>query len=339
MEKGMMRVLVPLDGSALAEKALPVALQLVNEVHGELLLLRSTSLNWLLQDSQDHELEVINTAEDYLEQVRKTITDQAKCPLCLIPAHVKTLVAYKEPLRDLAEIAAFEHVDMIVMTTHGRSGIARMVLGSSASNVVQHSSLPVVLIHPANLPVKQNLEQIVIESVDTETQRILVTLDGTPEAEKALPAAMRLAKELDASLYLLRVVPPYIPFDYAGLGVAYVYDGASAQAETESLRAAAEDYLQQIQQRLREKQVESIPVVRVGDPAIEITAYAQALQARMVVMATHARHETGRLILGSVADEVMRNSNLPVMMLNIHHYKDTWHEQAIEAESVPNQAN
>lgn len=309
------KLMVTLDGSPLAEKALPYAVRLANRFNATLLLLRATEVPALLNDTPEHELEVIKEAENYLQEVRATITDSAVEPH-LDPEHVQTLVAYGDSVRELSELAPFEKADLIVMTTHGRTGLSRLLMGSVATQVVQHSNLPVVLIRPEKVkdePLTETMAEPVDLHLDENNTRVVVTLDGTPEAEAVIEPATQLALSMGASVYLISVALPYVPMEYGDLSASYAFD---PEQETQARREEAYAYLDKIQDQITAKGLNCVKVVRVGNPAEEITDYAQKVQASLLVMATHARRRVGQVLLGSVAEDVMRESHLPVMMVH-----------------------
>ncbi len=283
------------------------------------MLLRSTKPGGLHQHTAESELEVINTAEAYLGQVREAITDPTAAN-AIEPAKVQDLVIYKEQMHELPEIAAFEKADLIVMTTHGRTGLSRVVLGSTASIILQHSRLPVVLIRPETLdealPLPKPLTDLANLELPASEERIVVTLDGSATAELALPPSLELARRLNATICLLQVIPPYTPLYYADIGVFYAYEEEFTEQKATERRESAYQYLSTVQDGLVAQGLKCVKEVQEGHPGPVITGYAQALQASMLVMATHARNNAGRALLGSVADEVMRLSKLPVLMVN-----------------------
>jgi nucleotide-binding universal stress UspA family protein len=310
------KIMVPLDGSPLAEHALPYAVTLAKRLDAELLLLRVTEVAPLLDDTPDKELEVIKGAEDYLELVRNAIIDPAS-ESALDPEKVRTLVAYGDSKRELTELAPFEKTDLIVMTTHGRTGLTKLVAGSVATKIVRNVDIPVVLIRPEKIDKTEPLEETLHEATSLEVpennMRVVVTLDGTPEAEVAVDKAVELASNLGASLYLLRVVSPYTPMEYSDVSTGYVLDNTE---ETQYRREEAYKYLDKVQERITAMGFNSVKVVRIGNAADEITDYVSKVQASMVVMATHARGRLGSVLMGSVAEEIVRRSHLPVMVIH-----------------------
>ncbi|HEX2914115.1 MAG TPA: universal stress protein [Chloroflexia bacterium] len=314
------KLAVPLDGSPLAEKALPYAIKMANNLNAELLLLKVSEVHGIRTDTIEQELIVIKSSEAYLELVRNTIINP-DLKLHMAPEKVKTLALYGDPRRDIADMLPFEGVDMVVMTTHGRTGISRLVMGSVATSVLQHLKLPVMLIKPANLNHKESLEGLLnnseYELPDPSRLRVVLTLDGSVEAETALKPSLDLVRKLRASLYLLRVVVPMAPLDYNELYAEYGYDyGTEIAKENKERHEEPYKYLEKIQNDISSSGVSCVKVIRTGNAVDEIINFANMVQASMLVMATHARGPLGQVLLGSTANEVVRRSNLPVVLVH-----------------------
>ena len=319
------KLLVPLDGSPLAEKALPYAVLLAKRLNAHLLLVQTLRLGPRVNGTSEAEKSEIKNAEAYLERVREILTDRVLATR-LAPEQVQTLVVYDEPMGELPLIAEMEKADLIVMTTHGHTGIGRLILGSHAAEVVQHSRLPVILIRPFELNLHSLtalLSDQVTFSPDLANRPIIVTLDGTAQAELAIVPALEIAQGLGSKICLLRVVAPVIPTNPAYLVSAYgSYYGSEIAQESRHRHHEPYQYLDELQLRLGEKGVDCLKMVCEGDAAKEIVAYARKLQAGMLVMATHARGKTGEVFVGSVAEQVMRHSSLPVMLINMRLYSN-----------------
>lgn len=315
------RIAVPLDGSALAEKILPFAIRFASLLKAELLLLHTSyiphNLAESLEDKQQSEL----ILEPYLEKIKAKITDPGE-PLHLNPEQVLTHLEFNRSPYEIAEAAQEQGADLIVMMTHGRGGFLRLVMGGIAANTLHHSRLPVILLRPREdkHPLQAPLERESV-SLGRWSEPLLVTLDGSPEAEVALPPALALAGQLEATLHLLRVVWPVVPVQTGSMGVGFgnVSSMTDTAQEIDWLEKEAVQYLEQIKDRLHAQapQVKIKTTVQVGAPADCIISEAYKLEALLVLMATHARHELGQIILGSVADAVVRRGNLPVMLIRI----------------------
>jgi nucleotide-binding universal stress UspA family protein len=296
------KIAVPLDGSVLAEKALPYAVKLANVCNAQLMLLRVAELPKLVTDTIDHELAVIKEAEAYLGEVTKTITNR-ELPVHIDPEYVQPLVSYGDKT--------------VEITTHGRTGFSRLLMGSVAAKIVERSGLPVLLIKPEKVAKDQTPQEVISEPLPfqpgTAGSSIVVTLDGTPQAEAILLPAVEMARKIHATVHLLRVIVPPIPVEYAELGMGYRFD---PDQETLKLVKEAELYLDKIIGEYAKFGVTIIKEVRIGNPPTEILHYADAIKPTMLAMATHARSAIGQIVMGSIAEEVLNKSHLPVLLVH-----------------------
>ena len=146
------KILIPLDGSKLAEQALTKALE-VAQGHGEptLVLLRAAeAFAWPGTDATEEQVRVVSESQDYLTAVTAYLTRQGF-------RKVKTAVWYGSPAAAIVEAARVENADLIVMTTHGRSGLGRLILGSVAEAVVRGTSTPILLLRADGAPIQSPL--------------------------------------------------------------------------------------------------------------------------------------------------------------------------------------
>lgn len=309
------KLVVPLDGSALAEQALPYAVRLVALLKAQLLLVRLAEFKALPGVEFEQEDEFISQIETYLKKVKQRLTTPTLQPY-LPSTRVEVLAAYGRPTPELAHLAVKVGADLMVMATQARSGLPRLVLGSVASEVIKHTTIPVILVHPAQneefapAPLSEPV------SFGRRIGPVVVALDGSPQAEAALEPAIALACQIGTSLHLLEVVVPKVPIQFGPeFGPGYVYESYETEKELAVQGEAADHYLEKMQKFVRGQGLICIRNVQQGDPASTIIDYARQVQAWLVVMATHARGRLGQVLLGSVAEEVMRQSHLPVMMV------------------------
>jgi nucleotide-binding universal stress UspA family protein len=142
------KVLVPLDGSALAEQALTKALGLAEGREPTLLLLRAAEATaWPGTDPTDGQIRVVHEAEEYLESLKSSLAAKGI-------RRVETSVWYGPPASAIVEAARFAKADLIVMTTHGRSGLGRLILGSVAEAVLRGTTTPILLLRAEGAPVE-----------------------------------------------------------------------------------------------------------------------------------------------------------------------------------------
>ena len=133
-------------------------------------------------------------------------------------------------------------------------------------------------------------------------RKILVPLDGSALAEAILPRVTELAKDLGAELLLLRVA------------IAHVFPGVDPTQEEVRVVREAEEYVEALADKLAGKGARTRTAVRYGKAAAEIIAHIAANEVDLVAMSTHGRSGLSRLVMGSVAEEVVRNAGVPVLL-------------------------
>ena len=140
-------ILVPLDGSILAESALAPAVDLAREHGATLVLLRAAEAHTRpMADPIEAQVQTVRGAEDYLAGLRGRVTQAGI-------AGVETSVWYGPPAEAIVEAARFRGADLIVMSSHGRTGLGRLVLGSVAETVLRATRVPILLIRPGDAPI------------------------------------------------------------------------------------------------------------------------------------------------------------------------------------------
>jgi nucleotide-binding universal stress UspA family protein len=289
-------ILVPLDGSALADRALPVALALAAKCDGRTVLVRAALAHTLPGvDPTEAQVRAIAEAEDHLAVAAGRLTAQGHA--------VETAVPYGEPADAIIEEIQIRRPDLVVMASHGRSGLGRWVYGSVADAVLRRAEVPVVLVPAAGeQPWPTN-----------RAPRILVPLDGSDLAAEALGPASELARQFAAELVLLSVIQPPT-YAYAE-GFDYVV------FEPEEERAAVAGDLEAIAERLRGDGLTVSIRTAVGFAPATIAEIGREERIDLIVMATHGRGGLARLVLGSVATGTLQRAGLPVLLVrpaNVH---------------------
>ncbi|HXG44679.1 MAG TPA: universal stress protein [Gemmatimonadales bacterium] len=294
-------VLVPLDGSAFAEQALPLATEIARRTGAMLQLALvhhpvpalATALEVPQIESQlDQEgrMNESNYLSGVVERVRSTANVAVTSALLDGPV--------AEALEEQVSEAG---ADLVVMTTHGRGALSRFWLGSVADHLMRHVHVPVLLIRPSGeaQPVSQ-------------LGKILVTLDGSEFSERAIESAVALGEPFDAEYVLLMVLePPYPVVDPNGLMVVPL----DPEAERK-LRESAQRYLEGHAARLRQRGLEVGTQVADGLPvARTILAEADRIKADLIAIASHGVGGLERVVVGSVADKVVRGATHPVLVV------------------------
>jgi nucleotide-binding universal stress UspA family protein len=294
-------ILVLLDGSSVAEQALPVAAELARRT-GAALRLVHVHTPIAADPIHVEGLPVIDEhmrslgrqhEQAYLEQVRGRLRSGVAASAALLDGPVATAVA---------AFASANTATHIVMTTHGRGGLARAWLGSVADALVRVSQVPVLLVRPES------------GSVPGAFRRILVPLDGSAVAGTILEHAGALARlDTDSEVILLAVVQPidsamWIPD--MGFATSVVGDDVTAELERH-----ARAYLNGVSRRLEASGVRVRTRVQVATAvSLAILDVARDEQADIIALTTHGRSGIRRLALGSVADKVVRGSHVPILL-------------------------
>jgi nucleotide-binding universal stress UspA family protein len=295
-------ILVPLDGSGFAEQALPLALDLARregasldlvQVH-ELYALNDPHAGWLPYDAATDAL--------FREQERAYLADLGGRLAGLAAVGVTTAVLDGFPADGILERAQATRPGLVVMTTHGRGPVSRAFLGSVTDEVVRRAPVPVLLVRPR--------EETVDLSREPPLRRVLVPLDRSAEGKRILGPARELCRLTGASATLLHVVESARAPLPRGAAAPPVPDGRPA---VEGQERAAAAYLEKVAGWLRDR----VPAVRtrvvLGRSAAAVIL-EEAGAYDLVALATHGRRGVRRLLLGSVADKVIRGSATPVLL-------------------------
>lgn len=313
-------MLVPLDGSLRAEEALPLAAHIARRTGGTLSLVRvvppeegaypSSSRAGVLGD-EIHEI-LTQEAREYLENVSH-LDLLADIPL-------RTQVLAEPPAQSILNYAHTEHADLIVLCSHGYTGLKRWALGSVAQKIARHSSIPVVI-----LPEK-SLSSPLYHPDAARPLHALVALDGSPFAEATLlPTAQLLTlmspePEQEGELHLLRVIkPPSNAEEHRSLK----YD---LDLQKYSYREA-ENYLQATRDRITQEFAAAMKlqitysVEEESDIAATLINAAKtgcgttADRADLIALATHGRGGIKRWMVGSITERVLEEVRLPLLMV------------------------
>jgi len=296
-------IMVPLDGSPLAERALPLATELARQKGAKLRLVLVHEPPPAPRDALAANMFVaidrVNQRGErgYLRSIQRRLREDG----IRLSAAV-TLTGTPGPA--LAEFARETGTDLVVMATHGRSGIGRAWLGSVADYLVRHLDLPILLVRAPEPPTTSVPERA--------ARQILVPLDGSALSEQALEPACRLAQAWRAELTPVNIVFPVMPVTDGNLPLPSTYDGNA----TEQCRQDAQQYLDGVGERVREWGVRAEGIAMVGwSAAGALLDLARPEAVRAIVLATHGRGGLRRWALGSVADKLIRAAEVPVLVV------------------------
>lgn len=306
-------ILVPLDGSRFGEHALPLALTLARKSKAQIHLVHAHQR----LDSPYAEMMVFdNTLDDQVRSHELTYLDSvAKRIRPHTPSEVTLAIEEGHTVSVISQQAAAFRADLIVATTHARGPLARFWLGSVTDELIRSSEVPLFLTHPTNEA--PNLAR------DIPLARWLVPLDGTPRSEHILPSVYQITDLFDPRFTFLRVLRPVTPMMIPAAvgGFAPLAEDVMLRVETlqQDVEKDAADYLDRIASPLRAKG-------RIVNTAVAVDEYpGEAILNRLkhdvdaISLGTHGRHGLTRMLLGSIAENVIRGSNIPVL---VHRHKE-----------------
>lgn len=304
------KIIVPLDGSKIAEQVLPYARLLAGAQKVPMELLRvfdPVPEGWTGPSGGQYVDRLAtafrNQATEYLGQIAASLRGD--------DVEISVAAHEGDPASLIVREAERQPETLVAMTTHGRSGMGRWVLGSVTDKVL-HSATNFMLI------VRAKSE----ESVSTEVKlgTIIIPLDGSPLAEESLPVVAALAQPLGAGVSLVRVTPTIkqilatAAFQEMGVPID------PRMPSPDDLAKVADDdartYLDKIKASLNQQGVSAVETkVLHGNPAGAIVDLVQATPDNLVAMTTHGRSGAGRWLLGSVTDRVVRDTGNPVLVV------------------------
>ena len=305
------RILVPLDGSARAERAIPVAARIARAFESSIILMRVatapidtgkfSSASGYVEETVDADL---TDATSYLEGIAGS--DE----LAGIKTELKTFIGAVAPT--ILSASQSFHASLIVMCSHGYTGFKRWALGSVADKVTRHSPIPVFVLREGG-PLSATAEH--------QPLRALVAVDGSPLSEAVLEPAAYLAAALaeatsqQGALHLLRVV------DLPTGGGKFKSDAHIDTGLKEQVRHEDEEYLSSLVHRLGEGNLEllhlAITTSVEADPDVAeaIVKKSEREKFDFIAIATHGRGGVQKWALGSVAGRVLHATKLPLLIM------------------------
>ena len=299
------RILVPLDGSPLAETALAPATTLAQRFSAEMLLVRTILVHTFPgADPGPAQLTALREAEAYLEQVSRRVKATGVA--------VETALPYDTPATGITDQAEFRHVDLIVMSTHGRKWVDALLHPSVTMQVLERTSAPILAWkHAETADENEDIPELPYFMIDA-TAPIVVPLDGSLLSESALSMAEGLSQRFGNPILLVSVAePPRIPIG------PYDYPAMMASVD-EATIAETRAYLKRKRQEIAGRGLRVETESAIGSPAASIEDCIQKNNAGLVVIASHGRGGLGRWLLGSVAQQVLRDTETPVLLVRFH---------------------
>lgn len=280
------KILVPLDGSRLSERAIKPALELAERMGTAVTFLRvAEMMPVMVPDGVSH---TTSYPEALLKEADAYLTN-------LVGKHghpdftIETNVAYGSPAGAIIDLATEGVFDLIMMSSHGRSGLGRWVLGSITERVLRQAPCPVWVVRDEALPTN-----------------VLIALDGSELAEEALAPGIEIAQQMKAAVVLVRIENPNDDFNPRDLGeLSRIDPGLAELVAIDSFRKE-HDYLVDVADRYRDSGLKIKIDIDRGKAARRILDVAARNECDLIVMSTHGRTGLSRWVYGSVMEKVLR---------------------------------
>lgn len=292
------RILCPTDFSPCAAHATPHAVNLARLYGAELHMLHVLVLHEVEPDTAAYQLPGLEGIYGGIEDQAESHLQEASGPAS--DAGIETVTEHRRgiaPANEILEYAEGEAIDLIVMGTHGRRGLRRLLLGSVAEEVVRLAPCPVLTV-----PEKDSFGP---EPGVAET--LVVPIDFSEHARLALDYATHLAQLYGARIHLLHIVEDVVYPDFYPPAIA------ARGAPTQDLQRESLDRLLRAAGDLEDAGLGVESHVRTGRPATEIGDFAAEAQAQLIVIASHGLTGLRHMLLGSVTEQVVRRSPCPVL--------------------------
>lgn len=296
-------ILVPLDGSPLAQGVLPYALALASATDTPITLLcvvpsMQVRPDYYISYNAATEAAQLAAAGDALDTLAQSLRSHGP--------RIATAVAVGDAADQILRYAEENGVDAIVMASHGRGGAFHWVFGSVARKVITAASVPTLVVRTKDVPEHPETPAAI--------RSILVPLDGSERAEAVIPLVTDLARSCGASVTLARIVPfpggIYFGSPYVPMVAPDTFD-----EEMEEARTAARVYLVSVAERLGRAGIAVETVERSGEPASHLLSLMDEEQYDLVIAATHGRTGITRWVMGSVAERLVEASHTPVLLI------------------------
>jgi nucleotide-binding universal stress UspA family protein len=318
-------IMVPTDGSGFDREAIRVALRMAERSGAKIRLVRVLATGSFFGMAAATEGTAV--AAEIVRSERDTALGElyALAAECRVTSTADlTVDLHTGPVADVLEGYARRHdVDLIVISTHGRSGLSRLTLGSVTDSLIRHTTIPVLVVKPPTSYLNPQINEAF--------RHIVVPLDGSTLAEQILPRVMALATIEDAEITLLNVL---IPRSHSEKDIV---DPSLPWWDKDI--SVARQYLFGIAARLRRNGIPVTTDIVIGENVPNaIGDFASRERADLIAIATHGRGGLARLIHGSVADAVMHSARMSMLVLKPDNVAETETSRSVDevrADLIP----
>ena len=288
------KILVPLDGSKLAELALPYAEELARALNSEIDLIEVCEK----KDCPERHIHQL-----YVKKMAKLLRNRLNA---VGPAAtVKPIVRDGKSAAEIIDYTEKSRISLIIMATHGRSGIMLWAMGSVANKILHHIHIPILLIRVKAGTIKGGKGEMF--------SKIMVPLDGSDSGETVLPHVMELATGVRSEVTLFQVIAPGVHVHTIG-GLDYI---RFPEQQIASKKASAKQYLEEVSKKFKGMKTTVRSELKFGDPAAEIIKFAGETDIHLVAMSAHGHSGIGRWTFGSVTHKVLHNGSTHVLLVRV----------------------
>lgn len=285
---GFTNILVPIDFSESAQDLFRFSLQFIKSMDASMTLLYVCPTTALaLVDGEKLE----NYAEDYLEQQRLSAGD--------LQDRIQTKIVTGTPSHEIARIAKRSSHDLILITTHGNTGLKHVLLGSTAERIIRHAKTPVLVQRPKITKTKSKNSVF-------RFNKIMVPVDFSDKSKETLAYAQSFAKDFGATLDIIHIVEPpvYPEFGYAHLAVK----------ERTVLQTAKKQMASFLESEKVDMDLVNTSTVKTGSAHFQITEWAKKKKSDLLILSTHGNTGLKHVILGSTAERVVQHAPCSVLV-------------------------
>jgi nucleotide-binding universal stress UspA family protein len=290
------RILVPLDGSELAELGLLYAQELAVAFNSNIDLLHVCETK-RVTNRRMHE----QYMESMSEKVKQYVTTRQAGGEAT--AKVKWTILAGDPTTTIIDCAEKNNASLVIIASHGRSGIGPWPMGGTATKILQRSGIPVLFITARTV--------LTASTKDSLFSRVIVPLDGTEGGESVLPFVKELTSKIAADVTLFYVISSGRKVHTIG-GENYI---RYTEQQIEREKSGSKEYLEQVIEKIHGARANVKVEVKSGDVSKEVVRFAKETKARLIAMASHGHTALDRWTLGSVAYKVLNFSSTPVLLV------------------------
>lgn len=301
MDKSIIKnLLVPLDGSTLAESVLPVVSRLAKKISVSVTLIHIIEVDAPDTIHGQRHLTSPSEAEQYLKSIASSeIFNGIEVNLHVHDTSVKNVS------QSISEHSKELNQDLVIMCTHGSGGLHDFLFGSIAQQVISLGNTPVLIMNPSN----KNLNSAKFEN-------FLIPLDGNAEHEQALEYSSILARMCKAKIHLLMAVPQFGTMSGELTPANRLLPGTTSKM-LDMIESDAKEYLDNIKEQLENTGLKVTSSASRNDPAAAIAETAKKINADLIILGTHGKKGAEAFWEGSVSPKVSKSSKIPLLLVPV----------------------